>query len=143
MKIPYTSCTAALDAREAAQAAPVRPEAAGLVSYKTTPNSDFLINLDQCACALRRVKRMRRSVWGSGHLHAIPRHGFRPGIPWFVTATYADEDGWQANHISDATERFRRWCGAHGYPYQYTWVVENRLKLTQWGCGQNLGLLWR
>ena len=97
---------------------------AGLVSFKTSPNSEFLINLDQGACALRRVKRMKRSVWGSGHLHAIPRPGFRPGIPWFVTATYADADGWQANHMADATERFRRWCGARGYPCQYTWVAE-------------------
>lgn len=101
-----------------------RAEPAGLVPSKTSPNSDFLINLDQGSQALRRVKRMKRSVWGSGHLHAIPRPGFRPGIAWFVTATYADEDGWQANHIADATERFRRWCGAHGHPCQYTWVAE-------------------
>ena len=127
MKTPYTP-TSVLAAppggalRSGDTGAAQRPP--GLVSSKTSPNSEFLINLDQGACALRRVKRMKRSVWGSGHLHAIPRPGYRPGIPWFVTATYADADGWQANHMADATERFRRWCGARGYPCQYTWVAE-------------------
>ena len=120
----FNAKSAASGGSEGALAPPARPEAAGLVSSKTSPNSEFLINLDQGACALRRVKRMKRSVWGSGHLHAIPRPGYRPGIPWFVTATYADADGWQANHMADATERFRRWCGARGYPCQYTWVAE-------------------
>ena len=122
--IAFQPGEAAPAVRAAAQATLARPQAAGLVSSKTSPNSEFLINLDQGSCALRRVKRMKRSVWGSGHLHAIPRPGHRPGIPWFVTATYADEDGWEANHIADATERFRRWCIARGYPCQYTWVAE-------------------
>ena len=97
---------------------------AGLVSSKTSPTSEFLVNLDQRSCAERRVKRLKRSVWASGGLHSLASPGHRPSIPWFVTLTYADPDGWQANHISDATERFRRWCDRHGYPCKYTWVAE-------------------
>ncbi len=121
---PFSSPTLPADGWGGAVAPPSRPQAAGLVPSKTSPNTEVLINLDQGACAGRRVKRMKRSVWVSGHLHAIPRPGFRPGIPWFVTATYADEDGWQANHIAESTDRFRRWCDKHGYPCQYTWVAE-------------------
>ena len=96
----------------------------GLVSSKTSPTSEFLVNLDQPSCAERRVKRLKRSVWASGGLHGLAVPGCRPGVPWFVTLTYEDEDGWQADHVSSATERFRRWCYRQGYRCQYTWVAE-------------------
>ncbi len=96
----------------------------GLVTSKTSPNFEVLINLDQASCALRRVNRLKRSVWASGHLHGLPRAGFRPDVPWFVTLTYADEDGWLPDHIADATERFRRWCKKFGHECRYTWVAE-------------------
>ena len=115
---------AASDGREGAQAPPARPQAAGLVSFKTSPTSDFLVNLDQPSCAERRVKRLKRSVWASGGLHALPCPGQRPGVPWFVTLTYADADGWEPDHISKATERFRRWCKRQGHSCRYTWVAE-------------------
>ena len=108
-----------------AQASRGVPVSAGLVSSKTSPTSDFfLVNLDQHSCAERRVKRLKRSVWASGSLHALPCAGHRPSVPWFVTLTYEDPDGWEADHISDATERFRRWCQRQGYPCRYTWVAE-------------------
>jgi hypothetical protein len=97
---------------------------AGLVPSRTSANFEVLINLDQASCAERRVNRLKRSVWGSGHLHAMPRPGFRPDVPWFVTLTYAEEDAWVARHIADALERFRRWCHKHGYDCRYTWVAE-------------------
>src|SRR5947207_1410636 len=83
-------------------------EPPGLVSSKTSPNFEVLINLDRTSVTERRVNRLKRSVWGSGHLHGMPRPGYRPDAPWFVTLTYADEDAWLPDHIADATERFRR-----------------------------------
>ena len=97
---------------------------AGLVSSKTSPTSEFLVNLDQPSCAERRVKRLKRSVWASGSLHSLPCQGQRPGVPWFVTLTYENPDGWRADHISKATERFRRWCHRNGFVCRYTWVAE-------------------
>jgi hypothetical protein len=41
-----------------------------------------------------------------------------------VTLTYADEDGWEPDHVADATERFRRWCHKLGHYCRYTWVAE-------------------
>ena len=96
----------------------------GLVSSKTSPQFELLINLDRRACAERRVKRLKRSVWASGHLHALPCRGHRPAVPWFVTLTYAEADAWEADHVSAALERYRRWCQRNGYTCQYTWVAE-------------------
>jgi hypothetical protein len=96
----------------------------GLVSFKTSPQFEVFINLDRRACAERRVKRLKRSVWASGHLHGLPRRGHRPAVPWFVTLTYADADVWEADHVSAALERYRRWCQKYGYACQYTWVAE-------------------
>jgi hypothetical protein len=127
MKFPITlDCgkAAAAAVREHAPACPERPQAAGLVPSRTSPNFEILINLDRSSCTERRVNSLKRSVWASGHLHAMPRPGFRPEVPWFVTLTYADEDAWRPHHIADALERFRRWCHKFGYPCRYTWVAE-------------------
>jgi hypothetical protein len=110
--------------REHAPACPERPQSAGLVSSKTSPNFEVLINLDRSACTERRINRLKRSVWGSGHLHGMPRPGHRPDVPWFVTLTYADEDAWLPDHVADATERIRRWCRKLGCECRYTWVAE-------------------
>lgn len=99
----------------------------GLVTSKTshTPlSSEFLVNLDRRSCAERRVKRLKRSVWASGTLHTLAVSGKRPGVPWFVTLTYADPDGWQADHVADAIKRYRRWCLRAGIVCKYTWVAE-------------------
>jgi hypothetical protein len=111
---------------------PAQP-ANGLVPSKTSPNFEILINLDRGACAERRVNRMKKSVWASGKLHALPRPGFRPDVCWFVTLTYAEEDAWVPDHLSEATDRFRRWCTNHGHECRYTWVAEiqpNRARMT-------------
>lgn len=97
-------------------------EAAGLVSSKTTLG--LLVSLGASACAERRVKRLKRLVWASGHLHGIAENGFRPDVPWFVTPTYAGEDDWKPNQIADALQAYRHWCHSHGYRCRYTWVGE-------------------
>jgi hypothetical protein len=120
-----SSAQAAATARGALRSgAPEAAQTPGLVSSKTSPNFEILINLDRSACTERRVNRLKRSVWASGHLHGMQRAGFRPDVPWFVTLTYADEDAWLPDHIADATERFRRWCKKFGYACRYTWVAE-------------------
>lgn len=99
---------------------------AGLVPFKTSIFSGLhhSINLSAPSCAERRVKRLKRSVWASGHLHGIAHKGFRPPVCWFVTLTYARADEWMADHMSKAIETFRRWCISHDVPCRYTWVGE-------------------
>ena len=104
---------------------------AGLVTSKTTVNASFgnasnglCINLSKGESALRRVRRLKRSVWASGHLHGIANRGHRPPVCWFITLTYAKADGWQPDHIKTAINRYRRFCKLAGLQCRYTWVAE-------------------
>jgi len=98
-------------------------EAAGLVSFKTSRH-DLFVNCAPSALAERRVKRLKRAVWASGHLHGIADHGKRAPQCWFVTLTYALADVWAPQHMSKAVEGFRNWCRRVGVPCRYTWVAE-------------------
>lgn len=99
------------------------PGAVGLVPSKTSLQSLF-INLSPNESALRRINRLKRAVWASGHLHGLADAGFRPGVCWFVTLTYKGVSDWRADHMSAAVQRFRNWCTANGYRCRYTWVAE-------------------
>lgn len=115
---------ASLGAAVAASAA-ARAEGAGLVPFKTSLETlDLCINIAPSACAERRVKRLKKSVWSSGHLHGMAEKGFRAAKPWFVTLTYASANAWLPRHISAAVQAFRKWCMARGYECRYTWVSE-------------------
>lgn len=105
-------------ASEAQLAAP----AAGLVSFKTTRHA--LVSFAPNVVAERRVKRLKKSVWASGHLHGISEKGFRSNVCWFVTLTYRGVNDWCAEHMTKAIERFRHWCQFIGVPCRYTWVAE-------------------
>lgn len=96
----------------------------GLSHIKQVSTDTFRVDLSRPACAERRVSRLKRSVWASGHLHALADVGFRPPVCWFVTLTYARADAWQARHVSDAIKRFRLWCKSLKVPCRYTWVGE-------------------
>jgi len=96
-------------------------EGAGLVSSKTNRKT---ISFSKPEVAERRVKRLKKSVWASGHLHGIADHGKRPPVVWFVTLTYKGVRDWSAQHIAKAILGFRNWCNARGYPCRYTWVAE-------------------
>ena len=93
----------------------------GLVSSKTSP---LEISLDVAVQRKKRIKRLRRSVWASGHLHGIADHGFRPPVCHFVTLTYVGVDDWRADHISAATEQYRRHCARLDVSCRYLWVAE-------------------
>lgn len=102
---------------------------AGLVTSKTSlpaslHNAFLTVNLSAPCCAERRVKRLKRSVWASGHLHGIASAGHRPPVCWFVTLTYKGLDDWRPDHMSDAVQGFRNWCRSKGVPCRYTWVGE-------------------
>lgn len=110
-------------------AVPERPQAAGLVSSKTSLDSislvsEKLISLSPNCCAERRIKKLKRSVWASGYLHPMADNGFRPPVAWFVTLTYAEANAWRSDHLSMAIQRFRNWCQSRGVPCRYTWVGE-------------------
>lgn len=109
---------------------------AGLVSYKTShhetvkpsnPNlaGDTLnIQFSKSEQVKNRIKRLKRNVWASGHLHGIAKKGHRPLQSWFVTLTYALANDWRPNHLTKALVRFRAWCSRKGYECKYTWVAE-------------------
>lgn len=100
---------------------------AGLVPSKTSRNSILdavVISFSDEAKALRRVKRLKKSVWASGHLHGLSESGFRPSVAWFVTLTYVGVNDWQPDHMSQAVQGFRDWCKSRCIPCRYTWVAE-------------------
>ena len=112
------------------------PSGAGLVILQTSPldnksfsppqreGDQFQISFDKVQRAGKRVKRLRRNVWAMGHLHAMAENGQRPPVAWFVTLTYIGVDDWQADHMSAATEQFRRHCARMRVPCRYIWVAE-------------------
>lgn len=57
-------------------------------------------------------------------MHGIADRGHRPPVCHFVTLTYVGVDDWRADHISDATEQYRRHCARLGLPCRYLWVAE-------------------
>lgn len=97
-------------------------EGAGLVPYKTTRQS--VIDLSKENVAVRRIKRLKRSVWASGHLHGLAQKGSRALQPWFVTLTYVATPDWRPCHVAGALRLFRSWCVSKGVPCRYTWVAE-------------------
>jgi hypothetical protein len=103
-------------------------EGAGLVTYKTSSKNlesgHFGVSFHPNECALRRISRLKRSVWASGRLHGLANSGFRPPVCWFVTLTYAGIEDWRANHVSEALKAYREWCRVKGVPCRYTWVAE-------------------
>lgn len=96
----------------------------GLSHTKQLRTDVVRINLSAPDCAERRVKRLKRSVWASGHLHGLADQGFRAPTCWFVTLTYASADAWKPMHIARAIDAFRKWCKSIGVPCRYTWVGE-------------------
>lgn len=133
----FTSCAEAERAAivanaacmERSRASAVGAAAAGLVPSKTTLKS--VVSFSKPVVAERRVKRLKKSVWASGHLHKLGENGFRPPVCWFITLTY-DTNGtlgrgrhdWAPEHISKAIQGYRNWCKARGFACRYTWVAE-------------------
>ena len=115
---------------------PPRAEGAGLVTLQTSPlenksprplqreGDTLLVSFDTVQRAAKRVKKLRRNVWALGHLHGMADKGHRPPVAWFVTLTYVGVDDWQADHMSAATEQFRRHCTRRGVACRYIWVAE-------------------
>lgn len=83
-----------------------------------------MVNLSAPDCAMRRIKRLKRSVWASGHLHGLAETGHRAAQPWFVTLTYVGIKDWRKDHISQALATYRAWCTSRKVKCRYTWVAE-------------------
>mgnify|MGYP003377096540 CR=1 FL=1 len=110
--------------------------AAGLVIYKTSPTqtpnlspshwekNEHVISFDKPSQRIKRLKGLKKSVYLAGELHKLNKPGFRPSQAWVVTLTYANDDQWQPNHISDATDAYRGWCKRRGIECKYVWVGE-------------------
>ena len=95
----------------------------GLVSSKTN-GQEGLLSFAPSVVAEKRVARLKKAVWASGHLHGIAERGHRPAVCWFVTLTYVGVNDWRAQHISKACRLFRKWCKSKRLPCRYTWVAE-------------------
>ncbi len=93
----------------------------GLVLNKTSP---LEISLDPAVARKKRIKRLRRAVFSAGNLHALADRGHRPPVAHFVTLTYVGVNDWHADHISKATEQYRRHCARLEVPCRYIWVAE-------------------
>lgn len=111
-------------ATEAAARSAAAAGGAGLVPSRTTATGVVRVPLDRLSCAGRRVARLKRAVWASGHLHGIADQGKRAPVCWFVTLTYGDPNGWSAEHVKRAVDRLRQWCKRQCVPCRYTWVAE-------------------
>ena len=97
--------------------------AAGLVPYKTSLGTSLSVSFSPEVVAERRVNRLKKSVWASGHLHGITDSG-QSHKCWFVTLTYAQANAWCPKHISAAVQGYRNWCASNGVSCRYTWVAE-------------------
>lgn len=120
------------------EAGAVGAEGAGLVSIETSPHEattsprvqswrlvdEAVIPFDARSKASRRIRGLRRTVWLASRLHELPRPGFRPDVPWFVTLTYRGVDDWRPDHIARCMDRYRRWCHRKGIQARYVTVAE-------------------
>lgn len=97
--------------------------AAGLVPYKTSLGTSLSVSFSPEVVAERRVNRLKKSVWASGHLHGFADGAIKTKC-WFVTLTYAQANAWLPNHISSAVQGYRNWCASIGASCRYTWVAE-------------------
>lgn len=118
--------------REHAYACPERPQAAGLVPYKTSVPTDtdcLEISFDPENVMARRVAHLRRHVWACGQLHSLQaaQSGVRHNV-WFVTLTYRGVGDWQPRHISRCLKAVRKWCSKRRVPFCYVWVAELQLR---------------
>lgn len=112
--------------------------APGLVISETTPNEGkenlschreghhIDVSFSAEETARKRVKRLRKSVWFAGRLHGAmsERPGHRPDVAHFVTLTYVGVNDWSPEHLTRATDAYRRHCRRVGVPTRYLWVAE-------------------
>lgn len=116
---------------------PARGAAAGLVTSKTTPiekqprtpctneGDRFTITFCREENARKRLAGLKKGVWFAGRLHgSMSRKGHRPDPAYFVTLTYVGVDDWKPEHLTRATDAFRRYCKRVGVPARYLWVSE-------------------
>lgn len=94
----------------------------GLVYSVTKGQPEY--NLTPQAAA-RRLKTLRRSVVTTARLHeqALANQAKRHKVV-MITLTYADLDGWQANHVKEFLRHVRRYLQSKGIAFRYTWVAE-------------------
>lgn len=134
--LPVIDAAAGLAPRGgAAHAALPRPQAAGLVSLKTSdtpiPQS---VEIDQVKA---RHTRLKRSILVAAKLFEYAFRGLlmRPAM---LTLTYRDVDGFEPRHISELLKRIRHWLDRRGQSFHYVWVAE----LQQRGALHYHVLIW-
>lgn len=110
---------------------------AGLVTSETTPNErragacrakgdSLSVAFSPEETARKRIKRLKKGVWFAGRLHGSmsQKPGHRPDVAYFVTLTYVGVNDWSPEHLTRATDAYRRHCKRFSVPARYVWVAE-------------------
>lgn len=96
-------------------------EAAGLVP--STTKGTRVLEIDRFEA---RSKLMRKSILTAARLHVeeSERPGFRPGKWAMLTATYRNDDAWQAGQIKELMRHVRQWLKRRGIEARFLWCME-------------------
>lgn len=79
-----------------------------------------------------RVTRMRRVLKAAVRsIDEVALAGARGMVPWLLTLTYADADGWRKRHVSEFLNCLRKWADRRGFDVPYVWVAEMQEKRLQ------------
>ena len=72
-----------------------------------------------------RVGGMRRGVKAAVRaIQEVALSGSGRVVPWLVTLTYAEVDGWGRKHVSEYMNCVRKWGARNGFVVPYAWVAE-------------------
>lgn len=98
---------------------------AGLVSFSATSATRGVAREISLECDGLRLASMRRAVKASARaVQEVALAGARGCVPWLVTLTYRDVDGWGARHVSGYLDCVRKWARRQGFEIPYVWVAE-------------------
>lgn len=68
---------------------------------------------------------MRRAVKASARaIQEVALAGAARCVPWLITLTYREVDGWRARHVSGYLDCLRKWAHRQGFEIPYVWVAE-------------------
>lgn len=109
------------DSRGDAAAAPERPQAAGLVSLKTSDT--FIPQTVEIDRDKMRHTRLKRSILVAAKLFEHCFRGFRYR-PAMLTLTYEDVEGFEPRHVSALLKHIRHWLTRRGHRFHSVWVAE-------------------
>lgn len=99
--------------------------ASGLVSFSQTSATRGAEDCFVVDALVARVVRMRRSVKAAARVvQEVALAGSLRCVPWLLTLTYREVDGWGPRDVSRCLECLRAWAARRGFVVPYVWVAE-------------------